>query len=204
METQQVQSEISVIKKIMEDSRRINVNNGIHFIFWGILVTVCLIINYGLLLTKTAVPYVGLIWFIAMTAGGIIDGWLGRRQQNKSPAITFTGKLLGSLWFASGIAMFIYGFVGIVSKAYNPIFICPIIAVSLGISYFTSGAIQQVKWLQYIAVCWWVGGILLFIFPTIHTLLFFAIMVILLQIIPGIILMKKAKQEIKLNNEALA
>lgn len=195
METQQAQSEIAIIKKIMEDSRKINIDNGIHYIFWGVLVTVCLLINYVMLLTKTAGQFIGLMWFIAMIAGGIIDGWIGKRQENKSPAITFTGKLLGSLWLASGVAMFIYGFIGMVSKAYNPVFICPIIATSLGISYFTSGAIQQIKWLQYLSLGWWGGAIVLFIFPSIHSLLIFAVMLILFQIVPGIILRKKSNLE---------
>ena len=72
MESKQAEAELTVIKKIMEDSRRINIDNGIHYIFWGILVTFALLINSILLITKTNVNYIGLIWFILMISGAIM------------------------------------------------------------------------------------------------------------------------------------
>lgn len=196
MNTNQAESELSVIKKIMEDSRRINIDNGIHYIFWGVLVTVALLANYIMLLTKTSGNYVGLMWLILMVSGGIIDGIIGRKQVRSQKVQTYAGNILGSLWFASGVSMFIFGFLGPITGAYNSIFICPIICTSLGISYFTSGAIQQVNWLRNVSIGWWAGAAVLFIFPSIHSLLIFAIMMICLQIIPGIILNKKSKQEL--------
>lgn len=196
METKNAELELSLIKKMMEDSRRLNIDNGIHYIFWGILVTVALLINYTMLLLKVSGNYIGLVWFILMLSGALIDGIIGRRQSKSSKVTTFTSRIMGSLWFASGIAMFMYGFLGTISKAYNPIFICPIISTSLGISYFTSGAIQQIKWLQNISFGWWAGAAVMFIFPSVHTLLIFAIMMICLQVIPGLILNKKSKQDL--------
>lgn len=198
MESRQAESELSVIKKIMEDSRRINIDNGIHYIFWGALITVALIVNYIMLLTKTPGNYIGLMWFILMILGAIVDVFIGRRQSIKSPVQTFTSRILGSLWLASGISMFMFGFVGSVTKAYNPIFICPIIATSLGISFFTSGVIQQINWLRNIAFGWWIGAAALFIFPSVHTLLIFAVMIVCFQLIPGIILNRKSKADISL------
>jgi len=131
-----------------------------------------------------------------MLSGALIDGIIGRRQSKSSNVTTFTSRIMGSLWFASGIAMFMYGFLGVISKAYNPLFICPIISTSLGISYFTSGAIQQIKWLQNISFGWWAGAAFMFIFPSVHTLLIFAVMMICLQVIPGLILNKKSKQDL--------
>ncbi len=196
METKNAELELSLIKKMMEDSRRLNIDNGIHYIFWGILVTVALLINYSMLLLKVSGNYIGLVWFILMITGAFIDGIIGRRQSKSSKVTTFTSRIMGSLWFASGIAMFMFGFLGTISKAYNPVFICPIISTSLGISYFTSGAIQQIKWLQNISFGWWVGSAIMFIFPSVHTLLIFAIMMISFQVIPGLILNKKSKQDL--------
>ena len=196
METKNAELELSLIKKMMEDSRRLNIDNGIHYIFWGILVTIALLINYTMLLLKVPGNYIVLAWFILMLSGALIDGIIGRRQSKSSKVTTFTSRIMGSLWFASGIAMFMYGFLGTITKAYNPVFICPIISTSLGISYFTSGSIQQIKWLQNISFGWWAGAAIMFIFPSVHTLLIFAIMMICLQVIPGLILNKKSKQDL--------
>ena len=196
METKNAELELSLIKKMMEDSRRLNIDNGIHYIFWGILVTIALLINYAMVLLKVPGNYIGLAWFILMLSGALIDGIIGRRQSKSSKVTTFTSRIMGSLWFASGIAMFMYGFLGTITKAYNPVFICPIISTSLGISYFTSGSIQQIKWLQNISFGWWAGAAFMFIFPSVHTLLIFAVMMICLQVIPGLILNKKSKQDL--------
>jgi hypothetical protein len=198
METRQAELELSVIKKIMEDSRRIYVNNGIHYIFWGVLVASALIINYVMLLINSSGKYAGYMWLILMVSGVIADGLIGKYQDRKSKVHTFADRILGSLWLASAISMFIFGFVGTISGAYNPVFICPVISTSLGISYFTSGAIQQIKWLQYLSLGWWAGGIFLFAFPSIHTLLIFALMLIFFQVVPGIILKRSAKKEAEL------
>ncbi len=195
METKNAELELSLIKKMMDDSRKLNIDNGIHYIFWGILVTIALLINYVMILTKMPGNYIGLAWFILMLSGAFIDGIIGRKQSKSSRVTTFTSRIMGSLWFASGIAMFMYGFLGTVTKAYNPVFICPVISTSLGISYFTSGAIQQIRWLQNISFGWWAGAAFMFIFPSVHTLLVFAIMMICFQVIPGLILNKRSKED---------
>ncbi|MEP7146772.1 MAG: hypothetical protein ABI792_07160, partial [bacterium] len=167
------------------------------------LVTFALLCNYILLLTKSSNNYIGLTWFILMITGGIVDILIKRRENKTRKVHTYAGNILGSLWLSSGIAMFIFGFLGTVSGAYNSIFICPIISTSLGISYFTSGAIQQIKWFQYLAFGWWTGAALMFIYPSIHTLLIYAVMVICLQIIPGIILNNKSKKFLESETKGL-
>ena len=197
METTQAELELSLIKKMMEDSRKINLDNGWHFIYWGSLVTVALLLNYLLIVTRFGKPeYIGWMWFIMMIGGAIAGGFIERKHEKKKKVQTMAGRIIGSLWFASGIAMFMYGFIGSISGGYNPVFICPVISTSLGISYFTSGEIQQIKLLKYIAFGWWIGAVFLFFFPGIHTLLIFAIMMICFQIIPGIILNRKFKSDL--------
>ncbi|MEZ4689733.1 MAG: hypothetical protein R3A12_05970 [Ignavibacteria bacterium] len=178
----------------MEDSRNVVLDNGIHYIFWGIVVTAALIANYIMLLTRTSMNYVGMMWFVLMTSAAIADAIIGNRQVKRSKVRTYAGDLLSSLWKATGIAMFMFGFLGIVTRAYDPIYISPVISTTLGIAYFTSGAIQQLKWLKYVSIGWWAGAVYLFIFPSVHTLLIFAIMMICLQIIPGLVLNRKYKE----------
>lgn len=194
MKTEEAEKELSVIRKIMEDSRQIVVDNGIHYIFWGVLVMIALIVNYILLVINAEGKYIGYSWLGLMLSGAIIDIMIARRQSKTVPAATFAGRLLGSLWLSSGIAMFIFGFVGSMTGAYNPVFICPVIATTLGISFFTSGAIQQLKWFQYLSLGWWGGAIIMFVLPGRHTLVIFAVMLLLFQIIPGIILNRMSKK----------
>ena len=194
-DTTQAELELSVIRKIMEDSRAVVLNNGWHYIYWGIVVTCALIANYIMAIMRVDVNYQGMMWFVLMTSAAITGAIIERFADKKRKARTFAAKLLGSLWFAGGIAMFMFGFMGTISGAYNPVFICPIISTVLGVTYYTSGAIQQLKWLQKLSYGWWAGAIVTFIYPGIHTLLIFALMMICFQTIPGIIINRKWKKE---------
>lgn len=196
MDTQQAELELSVIKKIMEDSRRVVCDNGVHYIFWGVLVTIAILANYVMAILDVNVNYIGLMWMILMTGGAVTGVFIDKREHKKRAVRTFAGKLLGTLWSASGVAMFMFGFLGTIAKAYNPIFICPIIATVLGVSFFTSGTIQQNKWFRLLAYGWWAGAAVMFIFPGIHTFLIFGIMMIGLQTIPGILLYRKYQKEL--------
>lgn len=188
------EAELSVIKKIMEDSRNIVADNGWHYIFWGVSVTCALIANYIMALTNVRMNYQGMMWFFLMVSTWIAEGIIERKRAKRRKARTFAGKLLGSLWFAAGISMFMFGFIGTITHAYNAIFICPIISTMLGATYIISGAIQQVRWLQLLSIGWWGGAIYTFLFPSVHTLLIFAIMMICFQVVPGIILYLKWKR----------
>jgi hypothetical protein len=195
METNQAELELSVIKKIMEDSRNIVCNNGWHYIFWGIIVSTALTANYIMILTRTADYYVGWMWFVLMIGAAIRGSIYERKADKKRNVKTFAGKLLGSLWFAGGIAMFMFGFIGTLSGAYNPVYICPVISVVLGVTFYVSGEIQQLKWQKLLSIGWWAGGIFLFFLPGVHTLIIFAAMMIFFQVIPGIIMNRTWKKE---------
>lgn len=191
----QAELELSVIKKIMEDSRSVVIDNGWHYIYWGVVVSGALIANYIMAIYRVPFNYQGLMWFITMITAAITGGIIERIADKKRKVKTFAGKLLSSLWFAAGIAMFMFGFVGTITNSYNAIFIAPIISTVLGITYFTSGEIQQIKMLKYISFVWWAGAVFLFVYPTVHTLLIFGLMMIFFQVIPGIIIRNKYKRE---------
>lgn len=190
-----VEAELHVIRKIMQDSRRTIIDNGLHYIFWGVLVTVALILNYLMIIYSYSVNEAGLMWFVLMVSGAVADYFIERRREKARKVKTFAGKVLGSLWGASGLCMFLFGFIGVITKAYNPYFICPIIAVVLGMTYFISGVIQQTNWLRYLTVGWWGGAVYMFLLPGRQTMLVFASMMLLFQVLPGIILYKKWKKE---------
>ncbi|MCC6865303.1 MAG: hypothetical protein IT280_04005 [Ignavibacteria bacterium] len=194
MNTLQSETELKVIKKIMEDSRNIIADNGWHYIYWGAAVTIGLISNYVMVLSDININSQGLLWFILMTCTWVTEVIIEKRISRDKTEKTFAGELLGTLWFAAGITMFIFGFIGTITKAYSPLYICPVISTMLGTAYIISGAIQQAKWLQIVSIGWWSGAIYTFLFPSIHTLLIFALMIICFQITPGIILYRKWKR----------
>lgn len=199
MKTYEAESQLSVIKKIMEDSRQVNINNGFSYIFWGVLVSTALIINYIMIMYKYPGKYIGFTWLALMGIGSIVSGIIEAKLNKKVKVKTFAGEILGSLWMAIGFSIFLFVFVGLFTKAYNAYYISPIISGVLAIGYFTSGVIQRLNWLKYLSIAWYLGAWALFMNMTTESMLYFAFMLIFFQTIPGIILYKKYKKD--LNSE---
>lgn len=197
----EAENELLVIKKIVQDSRNAVADNGWHYIYWGVIVTIALIINYWMILNNSSMNSQGMLWFVSMISASVIEMIITKKIDKNDKEKNFSGRLLSSLWGVSGACMFIFGFIGTLSGAYNPIFIFPVICTVLGAAYFISGTIQQVNWLKYITIGWWSGSLLMFIYPGIHSILIFAAMLLLFQIIPGIILYKKWKASYTIVND---
>lgn len=198
MEKQQAEIEINMIKQIMDDSKKIVVDDGKGYIIWGILIVIGLLGTYFLILSKLY-NYIGWLWFAAIGSGWIYTLIVHAVKDHKKKVRTFAGKILGALWFSCGITMTIVGFIGTGSGSYSAYIISPLMAVILGIAYFVTGVIYGLSWLRNLAIAWWIGGIVTFIWTGMYSLLVFAGMMIALQIIPGIILYSKFKKEYRTN-----
>jgi hypothetical protein len=195
MQVSTAQQEISFIKKIMEDSRRIIVDDGLDFIFWGIVASAGLIITYFLIVTKKW-EYIKWTWIVLITIGWIFSISRGIKRGKKRKAFTFTGKILSVTWVACGITMTIIGLIGIFTGSIKGVYISPSISLVLGIAFAVTGTVYEDKWIGLLSIGWWIGGIFMFVFPGIHNILMMAIMMLIFQIFPGIILYSKYKREL--------
>jgi hypothetical protein len=198
MQESTAQEELSFIKKIMEDSRRIIVDDGLDFIFWGIVASAGLIITYSLIITEKW-EYIKWTWIVLIAIGWIFSISRGIKRGNKRTALTFTGKILSVTWAASGITMTIIGLLGIFTEAIKGVYISPSISLVLGIAFAVTGTVYKNKWIGSLSIGWWAGAIFMFVFPGIHNILIMAIMMLVFQTIPGIILYNRYKKE--LNSE---
>jgi len=188
------QQELAFIKKVMTDSRKILIDDGKGFIFWGIL------ISFGLLITYLSVVQnweASLSWFWPALIG---FGWIYTiiteiRSEKKRKVKTFAGKIVGAVWISFGISATILGFIGTITGAYHGIIINPLISVLLGTAYLISGLLYGKSWVSYLYIGWWSGAILMFFMQNLETLLVMIGMLVLFQVIPGIILYREFKKE---------
>lgn len=188
------QEELAFIKKVMSDSRQILVDDGKGLIFWGILVTIGLIMTYLAALGKLMVLK-GWLWPGLIAIGWIYTIVMEIRHERKRKTKTFAGKILGSLWFSVGISATILGFVGTYTGAYHGVHISPLISVVLGIGYLLTGLLYGKKWLSLLSIGWWGGAIIMLFMQNVESLLIMISMMIFLQIVPGFILFKEFKNE---------
>ncbi len=196
MNDKQALQELAYIKEIMHDSRKAFVENGIGYIVWGILIVLGLLSSYLFIVYDVTNTY-GLNWIILVAIGWLFSIIGAKKEREKRKAATFAEKILGAVWFSSGVAMTIVGFIGSTSGAIHGVFVSPTISVILGIAFFISGIVYGEKWITMLSIGWWAGAILMFYWPGMQVFWIMSLMMIFLQIVPGIILYKQAKAELE-------
>ena len=198
MDEKTAMDELQFIKKVIEDSKKSMAYNGLDYIIWGIIVIVGLLIQYFTLLSHIYFNFFW-IWIVLIPAGWTFSIINGKNKKDKLPH-TFTGRIIASVWGAIGVGMTLLGFIGIMTGGVKPMFIAPVLSVFLGTGYYITGKVIEAKWISNIALGWWIGAIVLFFYPGIHSILIMAFMMLIFQTIPGIVIFRKYKKEQKVTS----
>lgn len=176
MDTKQAELEISVIKKIMEDSRSAVYNKSSQGIFWFTLTSIAVLVNYLMVVLNTGIKYSGILWIAVSVFGSVYSVYLAKKEERSIKVKTFAGKILTSIGIATGIANIMFAFASLVANAFDPFVIVSMNAMILGMAFYVLSVIQQLKSFKILADLWWAGSIFFFFMPGIHSLLFMAIM----------------------------
>lgn len=203
MENLSAENSLRLIAETIERSRKsIAKNSGKPLILWGCLVTITAIIIWALW-SCTGSPQWNLLWF-AMTVIGGIGTYFMVRNNEKVPE-TEVSRILGRIWLWFGIfsiGMFLLVLiVAVVCTAFDiPAHIHfnsgPIIMVLLGLCGTISGVVMKMKAVTIssvisTAVCLVLTSLIPEGDPA--NILVFAILGIVILIIPGILLQKKSR-----------
>ncbi|MBI2417819.1 MAG: hypothetical protein HYV28_07935 [Ignavibacteriales bacterium] len=196
MEENKVLDELQFIKKVIEDSKRALVDNGMGYIIWG------LIVFAGMLSDYIEVSLYGRANSLIRWAILIGGGWLWTfvyytKFRPVKSAKTFTGRLVGYLWMCAGISMTIIGFVATLSGMIRGMAVSPLLSVVLGMTYFMTGAIFNSKAFKLLSLGWWCGAIVMMVYPGFHNILIMAGMMLFFQVVPGIVMYRQAKGLVK-------
>jgi hypothetical protein len=193
MDEKTAMDELQFIKKVIEDTKKSMTYNGLDYIVWGILVIAGMLIQYGALLSHYYFNYFW-VWSVLIPAGWAFSIYNGKNKKEKLPR-TFTGRIIAYVWGATGVGMTLLGFIGTMTGGIKPVFVGAILSVSLGTGYYITGKIIEAKWISNIAIGWWIGSIVMFVYPGIHSVLIMALMMFFFQTVPGIIIYRKYKKE---------
>ena len=201
MENLSAENSLRLIAETIERSRNaIAKNSGKPLILWGALVTITSVIIWALW-TKTGTPMWNLLWF-AMTAVGAVGTWLIVRNQEKVPENEIK-RIMGKIWqwfgiFATGFYVLLWVVALILHAKGTPtvvtINMSLIISLMMGLCGAISGTVMKMKPVTAAAVLGTIFSVLLILLVPDGSpvqILSFAILGILVLIIPGIIFQKK-------------
>ena len=196
MNQQQAQQDLAYIRELMQSARIATYVSGSYFIVWA-LVTSLGEIGTWLILTQNLPldPNRSIFWlWIAVELAGIIGTVvIIRRDNKKAPTRNPAGRLVGLSWFSVAVALLIIFFVGVGSGNIAGYMMCSISTLLIGIGVFNTGLLSGLKWLRNLAYGWWLGGAIMLASPGLWNLWFTALLLLVLYLIPGILLSRKAQ-----------
>lgn len=196
MSTHQLESEISFIKKVIDDSRQATLDNGKYYILWGVIVGIASILTYVGVKNKIEGNFINWVWMNCIVIGWVFSIIFGIRDRKKEKSKTFAGKMIMHTWIGAGITMAVIAFVGIPAKVIPYEAICPTIAAVAGGANYISSRIQKSGFILAVAFGWWIGSGILFFMKGIDVILGYGIMLSLFSIIPGFVLYYRWKKEL--------
>jgi len=200
MENEQFQEDIRFVKSMIENNRRRLIDNGINYITTAIFVGIGVIVSYilGISGKQNILPYLWIPLIILLIAANL---FLQSKIEKKVIRHTFISKIFNAVWLACGIPILIITLFYFLSGSIQLSIMFIAISAILGIGYYLTGIINELKFMMYLAYVWWIGTILSLLWNYIgadyQLALLFSGLVVIQQIIPGVIIYRKWR---KLNN----
>lgn len=193
MNQTRIQEDLSVIKRIMEESRQNFYNYGINLVVWGGLVIAALLFTYINAAVYYLIPEYW-YWISCFGSGFIFEFIHGRKWKEHNKVVQPANRIGGTLWLSILVTMVLFAVAGIASGVIRSENASGFIAGLLAIGYFVGGETIKLPWVKRPGYGWWIGSASLFFVPGPANILLMAFPMLFLQFIPGIILLKKGPQ----------
>lgn len=185
--------ELAFIRKVIHDSRRAAAVDATPFIVWSGVAVVGALLEYGLAWGRAPVPRVG-VWLALIGAAWIYTVWERGRRRIASPATTLAERTLVALWVGCWIAMTLLGFVGYFAGHLADGGIFGAFAAVLGIGMFVTSLLLGETSIRVLAAAWWFASIAFFFWSGPHALALFALLILMLHVVPGLVLQRRWKR----------
>lgn len=193
----QVQEELSIIKQMIEKTRRETAESGHFLIFVGI----SSIFFTLFLAAMNKIFHLGYLSIAILAVALIINGVIGYfttvKEAKKEHVTTYPKIILGHVWGAIGLPALMAVFVLPFLKVY-PFSALPVVcAMLMGIPIYITGAIYELPFIKWCSLAWW-GGALGMAFVRGMPRAFIMVAVIFLGwILPGLIMNRRYKNRSK-------
>lgn len=185
---------LKLIQSMINKAKNQFSENGHLYLLWGWVVLLCSIAQF-VLLYYFKYEYHYLVWMACWGAFIYQAIYLYRREKKKHVK-TYTDEIIGYVWIAFVIMMFLFGFLygKLLGENYYK-FISPGFLALYGFPTFLSGIILRFRPLWIGGVCCWVLSVIASLINNEYQLLLLGLAVIVAWIIPGYILQGRYKRQ---------
>ncbi|HYM30619.1 MAG TPA: hypothetical protein VEU47_04930 [Candidatus Cybelea sp.] len=191
MQDDSVRDDIAFIRRTIEEGRTSATDWGGFLIMWGLYVALAQLATYAFVRRWSPLDP-NWIWNVFILLPWAYSIYLVRRRRFARRR-TLQGRTLLMLWFGLGIFLTLLGFLMSWSGDVRQGWLMPVSEGALGVAYFTIAALCGIPWMRWVAAGWWLGMIATFLLhDRAEVLLIGAALMLLLQVAPGIVLLRIA------------
>ncbi len=197
MKNEQIQNDVAYIRNMIENNRRALVDNGVTYISIGVYVVIGVIISYILGLNNL-MEFLSPLWLTLMTILIVFNFIYHKKSGAKRGRKTFASETFNAVWMSCGIPIATLSILYFVVSGIPIEVLFVMISAVLGVGYFLTGQINDLPFMKVLAFCWWLGSVIALLWKHIgdeaQLSLFFAGLIFLLEVIPGIVIYRKWKR----------
>ncbi len=181
---------LALIESMINKAKNQFSENGHLYLLWGWVVFICSLGQYlGMRVLKIQESYY--VWMLTWVAVIYMIFYLVKNKKQRR-VVTYTDELLGAIWIAFSIVMFLSGFIiGQTMGARFYELLNPIYLTIYAMPTFISGVVLKFIPLKTGAVVCWVLAVLSTFIPVTEHLLLIAIAMVAAWIIPGYLLKQR-------------
>ena len=182
---------LDLISQMIRNTRsRLEDNSGIPFLIWGYTTVIVAVVVWSLVTTSGNYLWHWL-WFAIPVFGGTL--WLlhnKKQLNNRSRVITFVDRAISHVWMVFGIASFMISIISFLT--YIPILF--IVLLTMGMATAITGLIIRFKPIIFSGFIGILFSPLCVIVRDTSSILIFAVIFVLMMVIPGHMLNYTAKR----------
>lgn len=185
--------DLTLIRRLMEETRRDVVDRGRHLLIWGALSAIGLLVTWLAVIDAVRIDPAA-AWLPILVLGWTASLVVGRRDARRARAGTPGRRLLTTVWVSAAVTLTLIAlagmFGGVVSDRALPGLLSGIIAPPI----LVTAALTGERWLSWVAVGWWAGSAVMLFLPGVYTLPLMAAMALLFMALPGAVLYARSRR----------
>ena len=176
--------EISQIQIALEEEKKTVRFRGLFYILWGIILSKCLFAEWAIRHYELSVNSL-YVWVPTLIFASVCTFVYAGTTIGDLFTRPLTGRYVSAIWESSLMAIVLVTVVGYGAGNVSFYIVPGLCSVIIGSSYFVHSVIDNRFLIKLCAYGWWLGSVWLLISPNLHSLAWFASMIILLQVLPS-------------------
>ncbi|MBN2008317.1 hypothetical protein JW960_03105 [candidate division KSB1 bacterium] len=193
MTQQDISNELAIIKGMIEKTRRETIESGELFIAIG-LQWIIFGIGFFLLGRFQLAQFIWPGMIVGLIVTFIISLILGIRGEKKEKVKTYSRTIYAHLWMSVGAVCILVGFVFPLLNVFDFQLMPIIVWLVLGIGFYMTGVIFELRLIQWCSLIWWIVAILMVFVPGMGRFYLTMVSLLIGYVLPGLILNYQSKQ----------